>query len=110
MTDCPYCGKSLKEEEKYCWHCENDISKLSHEQESSKCFIATAAFGYPSIEIDILRDFRDKRLRKNFLGESFIKIYYIISPPIARLISKNNFLKKITRAFLKPIIKIIKTI
>jgi len=110
MTDCPYCGKEVKEGERYCWHCENDISKVTDEEEASKCFIATAAYGRFAQEIEILREFRDKKLKNNFLGNKFIDVYYKISPGIAKIVYKNEFLKKIVRMALKPIIKIVKKI
>jgi len=28
MAKCPYCGKELSADERYCWHCENDLSKV----------------------------------------------------------------------------------
>ena len=28
MTDCPYCGKEIGENESYCMHCENDLSEI----------------------------------------------------------------------------------
>lgn len=111
MVNCPYCGKEIQEGERYCWHCENDISKVTDEEEAPKCFIATAAYGTPfAEEINILRNFRDKRIKNNFIGMVFIKFYYKISPPIAKIISKNKFLRKITRVILKPVIKIIEKI
>src|SRR3989344_2019489 len=111
MTNCPYCGKEVQEGERYCWHCENDISKVADEEESPKCFIATAAYGTPfAEEIEILRNFRDKKLKNSFLGTAFIKYYYRTSPPIAKIISEHGFLRKAARAMLKPVIKLIKRI
>ena len=111
MANCPYCGKEIGEGERYCWHCENDISKAADEEEAAKCFIATAAYGTPyAEEINILRDFRDKKLRSNVTGRTFIKFYYKISPPAARAISKNKFLRKAVRIILKPVVKFIKKI
>ena len=109
MVNCPYCGKEIQEGERYCWHCENDISKVADEGESQKCFIATAAYGTPfAEEINILRSYRDKKLKNNFFGMAFINFYYRISPPIAKVISKHEFLRKITRAVLKPVTELIK--
>jgi len=111
MTECPYCGKEVSEGERYCNHCDNDISKTIDEEEAGNCFIATAAYGTPfAEEINILRSFRDKRLNNNPLGYKFVKFYYKISPGIANVISKNEFLKKIVRIALKPIIEIVKKI
>lgn len=108
MPKCPYCGKELIADERYCLHCENDLSKFADKEQKSKCFIATAAYGSPfAKEVQILRNFRDKKLKNNFFGLLFIEFYYKISPPIAKLVGKNEFLKKIVRAGLKPIIKII---
>ncbi|MBS3102391.1 hypothetical protein J4458_03005 [Candidatus Woesearchaeota archaeon] len=106
MANCPYCGKKIKEGERYCWHCENDVSGIVDKEEAPKCFIATAAYGTPfAREVGILRNFRDKKLRKNFIGIVFIKFYYKTSPAVAKIISKNKFLKKIVRIALKPAVK-----
>ena len=66
--------------------------------ESKKCFIATAIYGTSlAPEINILRKFRDNVLMKDRLGQFFVNCYYLISPPIAHIISKNTFLKLIVR-------------
>lgn len=111
MTKCPYCGKELGENERYCFHCENDLSKLADKGEKPKCFIATAAYGSPFVkEVMILRDFRDKKLKNNFFGSLFVKLYYKTSPPIANFVEKSEFIKNIVRRSLKPIIKLISKI
>lgn len=35
MIKCPYCGKELTQNERFCWHCENDISELRDEEEKA---------------------------------------------------------------------------
>jgi predicted amidophosphoribosyltransferase len=108
MARCPNCGKKLGEDERYCFHCENDLSKVVDKEQSPKCFIATAAYGSPfATEINILREFRDRKLKNNFLGKLFIRFYYKISPPVADFIQKSEVLKKIIRMALKPIIKLL---
>jgi hypothetical protein len=74
------------------------------------CFIATAVYGSPyAKEIIYLRFFRDNYLIKKKGGELIIDIYYKISPFIAKLIEKNQFLKVVANhLFLKPFIKVIK--
>ena len=74
------------------------------------CFIATAVYGTPlAPEIDILRDFRDKFLTKNKLGNKFVGSYYQYSPPIANFISKHFLLRIILRkAIIKPIVEVVK--
>jgi len=67
------------------------------------CFIATAAFGsYFDPSVKILRDFRDKFLFTNHVGQSFVNWYYKVSPPLADLISTREFMKTIVRILLLP--------
>ncbi|MBW2980746.1 hypothetical protein KY360_05000 [Candidatus Woesearchaeota archaeon] len=108
---CPYCGKLTHLYERHCAFCEHDLTEYRDKLEKKErgCFIATAAYGTPfAQEIDVLRDWRDNSLSKNFLGVLFVKFYYRISPPIARFISKREKLRRLVRIVLKPVIKIIK--
>jgi len=62
------------------------------------CFIATAVMGSPlTSEISVLRAFRDKFMMKNAYGRNLVRIYYVISPPIATLVSKNTLLKTLLK-------------
>jgi hypothetical protein len=73
------------------------------------CFIATAAYGSPlAQEVVLLQDFRDRYLARHTLGEQFIEAYYRVSPPLARQISKNQALKRLTKSLLAPVIFLIK--
>lgn len=74
--------------------------------ERPRCFIATSAFESPfSCEVQILRHFRDQKLKKFFLGRIFILNYYKFSPRIAEYLDNNSYLKPAVRAFLKLLIK-----
>lgn len=65
------------------------------------CFIATATYGSPSHKnLNKLRWFRDHYLLPTVLGKEFVRTYYKYSPPLAKVISNNEPLKKITRAAL----------
>jgi hypothetical protein len=67
----------------------------------SGCFIATAAYGTPTAEqLDVLREFRDVVLLKSSVGSQFVALYYHLSPPIARFIARNEFIRTLTREFL----------
>jgi len=67
----------------------------------SKCFIATAACETPNApEVILLRQFRDLVLRPAPLGRVCVRLYEIVSPPIAGIISRNSFLRRVVRAVL----------
>jgi len=74
------------------------------------CFIATAAYGTETAsQLNVLRDFRDQVLLKNPLGSLFVQTYYEVSPPIATLIAKSDFLRTVVRElFLDPAVNILK--
>jgi len=58
-------------------------------QNTGFCFIATAAYGSPyAQEVELLRQFRDLRLRESTLGRLAIRAYESTSPPIAQWIAK----------------------
>jgi len=73
------------------------------------CFIATAAYGTDTAEeIDILREFRDVVLLPSGLGAELVSLYYKISPPIAEVISQQDFLRTAVKVgFLDPIVAIL---
>ena len=48
-----------------------------------RCFIASSAFGPESFEVIALQKWRDEYLLHSFLGKSFVRAYYLVSPPIA---------------------------
>lgn len=77
----------------------------------SGCFIATAAYGTPAAkEIAILREFRDKVLLRNSVGDGLVDFYYRTSPPIADIISRHAVLRTIVReAFVDPIVAAMKS-
>ncbi|MCM8809427.1 MAG: hypothetical protein NC934_04555, partial [Candidatus Omnitrophica bacterium] len=68
------------------------------------CFIATACFGdYNHQVVKILRNFRDKYLITNKIGESFVRWYYLHSPRYAKIIENSSALKFTVRICLYPI-------
>lgn len=108
---------SSKRDVKSAWHDARDDAakeggwKVPEDRHGNggNCFIATAAYGnYFESEVEILKIFRDTFLMKSFFGRIFVRIYYHVSPCIARRIKRNETLKKITRMMLTPLIFILK--
>ena len=64
----------------------------------SGCFVATVCYGnYEAQEVLVLRKYRDNVLMKSLIGKLSVKLYYRISPPIAKLIDKSNTIKTFIR-------------
>lgn len=74
------------------------------------CFIATACYGsIDAAEVEVLRQFRDKHLTTNIAGRAFVKLYYFISPPIARYLAKHEGAKRIVRnTLIAPLVSAIR--
>ena len=73
---------------------------------SSRCFIATAAYGsYDAHEVLVLRQWRDSSLSNTHIGQCFIRLYYKVSPGIALWIRDRSLIKILTRKLLDVFIK-----
>lgn len=73
------------------------------------CFIATAIFGPTAEETNILRSWRDKSLNTTLIGRLVVKVYYIISPTIVKILERYPILKKSIESGLKNFVKYLKT-
>lgn len=65
---------------------------------SSSCFIATAAYStstHPDIET--FRNFRDKKLLTNPVGQVLVSLYYKISPSVANYVKRQPVIKSFLR-------------
>ena len=72
-------------------------------EENQNCFISTAAFGSPlNSKVKVFKEFRDEVLNQFSIGKKFVRFYYKNSPPIAKAIQENEFLRLATRAILWP--------
>ncbi len=87
---------------------EETTTEEEYEEVDVKCFIATAAFGTPYAgEIKRLCAFRDDYLLKTKAGQSMVRLYYYASPPLARIVSKNDLLKTVVRVMIRICLKVI---
>jgi hypothetical protein len=63
------------------------------------CFIATAALSPQAPELDVLRAWRDLRLRNRRGGARLIAAYESVSPPVARVIARSSLGRTLVRTF-----------
>ena len=67
----------------------------------SGCYIATAVYGsYSCDEVMALRRYRDDYLAKHLFGRAFIRVYYALSPAMAKHIKKDSFIGKKIKKYL----------
>lgn len=65
------------------------------------CYIATAVYGnYRSPQVLVLRKFRDRVLATNVFGRVFIKVYYYLSPTVAKWLKDAKKVNKVVRTIL----------
>jgi hypothetical protein len=77
----------------------------------TSCFIATAAFGSRlDPHVQLLRDFKNRFLINNDLGRKVVKIYYSVSPDLAKWISQNETLRSAVRTALWPVVWIVQIV
>lgn len=88
-----------------------DVTQIGVVGGEKRCFIATAVYGSENApDVLILRRFRDDILLSSMFGRFLINIYYRLSPPVARLLSSNSFLRRVVRkAVVHPIAKMLST-
>lgn len=72
------------------------------------CFIATATCGDPfAPEVVALSDFRDDVLTTTAIGRAFVRLYYVLSPPLAAAISGSAMLRRIAMALVvRPAVRV----
>jgi hypothetical protein len=76
---------------------------------SSRCFIATAAYGSPMAnDVRYLRAFRDQYLSTNRAGRWLVEQYYRLSPPLANELRAHDDWRAIVRLALSPLVALSK--
>jgi len=70
------------------------------------CWIATAAYGSPlAPELNALRAYRDQVVLTTPFGQQLVSRYYHFSPPVARIITEHENLRRIVRWLLQPLVR-----
>lgn len=70
----------------------------------SKCYIAGAVYGAHSSETDVLRHWRDTGLLHSTGGRLFVRIYYALSPTLAKLLPSIPGATGLSRRILQPLV------
>jgi hypothetical protein len=74
-------------------------------EKKSGCYVATCVYGsYEHEKVKVLRNYRDTKLSKSYLGRLFIKTYYAISPTVVKYLGNNKSFKKFNKKILDKII------
>jgi hypothetical protein len=77
----------------------------------SGCFIATAAYGADwEPEVAMLRQFRDRYLLTNPLGQAAVASYYTMSPSLAGLIAGHEPLRRLAQQALSPVVRAVRAV
>ncbi len=71
---------------------------------NKKCFIATTVFGEDAHETELLRKFRDLVLLRSRIGRTACRLYYRISPAVAKSLERHPRLKVLVAALLLRLI------
>lgn len=84
----------------------NMFSKACSDFEEKSCYIATAVYGdYNAPQTLVLRKFRDETLSNSNLGRAFIKVYYLLSPPLAKWIGRINWISLLVKKVLDRVVE-----
>lgn len=73
---------------------------------SASCYVATFVYGsYDCFEVCVLREYRDRRLSKTFLGRFAIRTYYTSNKFILPLFQHSKLLQKVSKFLLDAFVK-----
>jgi hypothetical protein len=71
--------------------------------EVDACFVATAAYGSVlANDVEMLRRFRDRMLKRSVLGELAVETYYTFGPTVAGMVGESDLLRQAARGLLAP--------
>lgn len=67
------------------------------------CFVATAAYGAPDMKLVCLQAYRDRILNTSIVGRIAVRVYYLVSPSLARFIEVSERRRSVARGVLGPL-------
>lgn len=79
--------------------------------EVDACFIATAAYGSVlANDVEMLRRFRDRMLKRSVLGELAVETYYTFGPTVAGVVGESDLLRRAARDLLAPVVSWVRAV
>jgi len=97
---CPDCHASVRYDSSGVRKASSGYSGGGYSSSSSGCYIATAVYGdYDHENVRLFRKFRDQVLLESVPGRLFVKIYYAISPSLARKIGPESPISTVIRRY-----------
>lgn len=72
-----------------------------------RCFVATCIYGQEAWQTESLRQYRDKKLMKSWLGKLVVQLYYAVSPVAVKVIEYAPFLRKTVTYVLNKIVGVL---
>lgn len=89
---------------------DNEANRILASIKSGNCYIATAVYGsYDADPVQTLREFRDSKLVTTAGGRAFVRIYYVVSPVMARYVGRFQVLSYVTRVVLDRVVNALET-
>ncbi|TYL50434.1 CFI-box-CTERM domain-containing protein [Agromyces mariniharenae] len=85
-----------------------NVAKLQASAESPRggCYIATAVYGsYDAPPVLTLRRFRDRKLAGTATGRTAIKVYYAVSPSLAKRLGRTGVLNRMVKLALDAVVE-----
>ncbi len=76
---------------------------------SSRCFVATVAFGERAPELTVLRRFRDEVLAKSVSGRAFTGWYYRNGERLAAFVGRHEVIHRVVRHGLRAVVVVLQT-
>lgn len=77
---------------------------LSAPAADKRCFVATTVYGEDAKETKALRAWRDRVLNASFLGRSVVRLYYLVSPCVARWLTGRPRMQRAVRRLIDAVL------
>jgi hypothetical protein len=84
----------------------SNSSSTSNSSQNDSCFVSTVVYGSSEAEeVIILKQWRDRTLRRYLIGRLFIRLYYKYGYTASRFVEKNESLKLFTKKVIDILIQ-----